>query len=361
MSVIQMNKFKKIINYFFTGFSYIANKKIMAILEIALLISLIQISTGYKEKIEEQEIKMYSEKIPTEAKIYTENTNIEDTSTGMSQLTSCYKETISKDNLPEELKKDIAELENLFQSDTNYFSYLYQDLYSGFTLSYNEDAPIFTASTIKAPAMIYLYEKASQNEINLEEKLTYTKNFYHGGSGVIQNQPVGSTYTIEKLIEYAIHDSDNIAYAMLMNRYKRENILNFWQAKGTKNIYTLDTIWGVTSAKDASIYMKELYRFKEENQTYGQKLLDYFKNAEWKLITDKNGNFNTANKGGWSDEAIHDVAIVFDRNPYLLIIMSNTGESDYNYLFNKTSILVGKIHESYWKYKENKCSNIPQH
>ncbi|MDD5826403.1 MAG: class A beta-lactamase-related serine hydrolase [Bacilli bacterium] len=252
----------------------------------------------------------------------------------------------------------MSKLNQLFQSNNNYFSFLYQDLYSGYTVSYNEESPIFTASTIKAPAMIYLYEEASKGKINLNEKLTYTSNFYSGGSGILQTKPVGTSYTIEQLIQYSIHDSDNIAYRMLMNHYGRKNILNYWKNLETKNIYTLDTIWGVTSAKDASIYMKEMYRFSKENNTYRKRLLQYFKGAEWKLITNKDGTFNTANKGGWSGTAIHDVAIVFEKNPYLLIIMSNTGESDYQYLFQTTSKLVGQMHEEYWKYKVQKCGSI---
>ena len=89
--------------------------------------------------------------------------------------------------------------------------------------------------------------------------------------------------------------------------------------------------------------------------------MNYFKNAEWKMITDKNGNFNTANKGGWSGTAFHDVAIVFAENPYILVIMSNAGESNYSKLFQDTSKLVGELHEAYWKYKEVTCQNIKQY
>ena len=75
-------------------------------------------------------------------------------------------------------------------------------------------------------------------------------------------------------------------------------------------------------------------------------------------VTIKDGNFNTANKGGWSEKTIHDVAIVFEENPYVLVIMSNAGEGNYSYLFNQTSKLVGNLHDNYWKYKIDLCSNI---
>lgn len=141
----------------------------------------------------------------------------------------------------------------------------------------------------KRQAMIYLYEKASTGEIDLNEKLLYNGNFYYEGSGILKNKKYNTEYTVDTLINYTIHDSDNIAYAMLMNRFGRKNIYNYWKEKGTKNIFMYDTIWETTSANDAVIYMEELYKFYIENDEYGNKPMEYFKNAEWKQkITDCN-------------------------------------------------------------------------
>lgn len=280
-----------------------------------------------------------------------------------SSLVNCIKEEIATDNLNDSIKNYINDLDSLFNESYNYFSFVYKDIYTGFTISYNADSPIFTASSIKAPAMIYLYEKASIGEIDLNEELIYDGRFYSEGSGVLKDKAYNTSYTIDTLINYTIHDSDNIAYAMLMNRFGRENIYNFWTEKGTKNIFMYDTIWGTASANDAVIYMSELYNFYIENEEYGTKLMNYFKNADWKQITDKNGNYNTANKGGWADGAFHDIAIVFDKNPYILAIYSNTGNNygDYRYLFDTTSKLVGNLHTEYWKQKMNNCNNIEQY
>lgn len=348
--------------YFSVGFNFLFSKKIFVILTICLFISLIQVSTGFREELLKKEQEMMYEDNNIGISYY--NEEVEDIDYGgsaINDLIECYQEGEDDKSMPDSISNYMLELENLYSKDSSYFAFLYQDLFSGFTVSYNQDQPIFTASTIKAPAMIYLYEMASQGKIDLNEKLVYTNNFYSGGSGILKNKEVNTSYMVEELIEYSIIHSDNIAYAMLMNRFGRSNVLDFWKNKGTKNIYTLDTIWGVTSAKDASLYMKELYKFSRENEEYGSKLMDNFKKAEWKLITDKNGEFNTANKGGWSGSAIHDVAIVFDNNPYILVIMSNLGEANYNYLFSETSKIVGNMHYEYWKYKMNKCNNISQY
>ena len=353
-----MNRIKKLVNYFFTGYSFLASKKVIAVLELALFIALLDVSTGYQEELKRKETEMMTLTEDKNIKVYQNNSDSSIPETAMNSLVKCYKEKLEEKDYTEEIKKYIESLENLYKENGEHFSFLYQDIYSGFTISYNEDSPIFTASSIKAPAMIYLYEEASKGKIDLKEKLTYTPNFYHSGSGILQTKPQNTSYEVGELIKYAVIESDNIAYAMLMNRFGRENALNFWKEKNTSYIFTLDTIWGVTCTKDASIYMNELYKFYQENDTYGKELMGYFKSATWKLITDKDGKFNTANKGGWSGVAIHDIAIVYDKNPYILAIMSNTGESNYPYLFNNTSKLVGNLHNEYWKQKEKKCSSI---
>lgn len=363
-----MKKILKIIispiNYFFIGVKAIASNKIAVIVIFSLSIILLNKTYCYKEELDNYKSDNIIEKEQSNTNYYYNNNKLDTKSLksiAASELISCINEKLDTNNLPENLTNYINELNNLYNSSKNYFSFLYKDIYTDFTVSYNENQPIFTASTIKAPAMIYLYELASKNEINLDEKLTYTLEFYSLGSGVLKDKEPGSEYTVKQLIEYAIHDSDNIAYKMLMNRFKRENLYSFWSNKGTTNIFKYDTVWGYTSSKDASIYMQELYNFYLTDNTYGEELMTYFKNAEWKQITNKDGDFNTANKGGWSDETFHDVAIVFEENLYILIIMSKTETSDYNNLFQKTSALVGNFHDEYWKYKMSKCNNINQY
>ena len=358
--------FKKIgtiLNYFFTGFSFLASKKIIALLEVLIFIALLNVSMGVPEKIKEKNENINYEKSETTIKTYRDTPILLESSVegALSELVQCYQNEVKPENYNAELQNSIKSLEDLFNEKKEHFSFVYKDLYSGFTVSYNEEGAIFTASSIKAPAMIYLYEMASLGKIDLNEELTYTSNFYHGGSGVLQKMPQNTKYTVGKLIEYVVTESDNIAYTMLMTRFNRQDMLSFWSEKGTKNIFTLDTIWGVTSAHDVSIYMSELYRFYKTNQEYGKALMSHFKNSKWKMVHDKNGNFNTASKGGWSGTAIHDMAIVFDKNPYIFAVLSNTGESNYTYLFKNASILAGKLHETYWKLKENLCSQIKQY
>ena len=278
-----------------------------------------------------------------------------------SELIDCIKSPINTDELPDSVKSVIDEINTYYKRNNAYYAFAYKDIFTGFTVTYNENGNIFAASTIKAPVNIYLYEKASEGEIDLDKELTYTGNYYTDGTGVLKNEKFNSKYTIRKLSEYAIRKSDNIAHNMLMDEIGRKNIKNFWQGKGTSIILTGNDNWGLINAHDAMIYMKELYTFYVNNDEYGTELMDNFLNASTKFITSKN-NYKVANKSGWSGFAQHDVSIIFAENPYIVVALSNLGyDNSYMSYFNKASELANNLHQEYWKYKMNMCGNIKQY
>ena len=63
---------------------------------------------------------------------------------------------------------------------------------------------------------------------------------------------------------------------------------------------------------------------------------------------------------GWSDNSLHDAAIVFDDNPYVLVILSSRGYTEYTSYFNKISIFVFVFHHAYRDEKINRCTNISE-
>lgn len=278
--------------------------------------------------------------------------------TEVNEYINCLNKNLTNEELSDEIKITIKTLQNLFNSSYNHFAFKYTDIYTGFTVSYNENQEIFTASTIKAPMAIYLYEQAEKGEVNLDDKLTYTANYYNTGSGWLKNKPFDTIYTVRELVSYAIIPSDNAAHNMLMDRYERINMHNFWQQKGTNTIFKYYGNWGSTTANDATIYMKELYDYYNTDTELSKELMNNFLNVTFKPLSGKNKNMKIANKSGWTGSVFHDAAIIFDDNPYILVVLSNTGLSGYTYLFNQTSNLVGNLHEEYWNLKYNMCKEI---
>ena len=277
------------------------------------------------------------------------------------ELVNCIKTPLSSEEIPDSINLIIKEINDYYNQSNNYFAFKYKDIYTGFSVSYNEYQNIFTASTIKAPKDIYIYEMASLGKINLNDKLTYTSKYANTGAWRLKNKKFNTQYDIKTLVEYSTVASDNAAHNMLMDHFGRSNMLSFWKNLGTTAIFTANSNWGVTNAHDASIYMEELYRFYIEDEKYGQELMDNFLNASPKFITGEN-NYKVANKSGWAGSAIHDVSIIFADNPYIIVALSNLGDKDY-YMsyFNKANDFAYRLHNEYWKYKMDVCGNINQY
>ena len=270
----------------------------------------------------------------------------------------CLNKELTYDELNDKSKDIINKLEVLYNSSYDHFAFKYVDIYTGFSVSYNENQEIFTASTIKAPMAIYIYEQAEQGNIDLDKKITYTPAYYNTGSGILKNTEFNKSYTTRELISYAIKYSDNAAHNMLMDTYGRENMYNFWSNNfNTKAIFKYNNNWGVITAKDATIYMTELYNYYSKNTTLSNELAEVFKNVTFKIITNKNMEYNTMNKSGWTGSVFHDVAVVLEDNPYVLAVLTNLGQN-YSYLINQTSVLVGNLHDEYWNIKYNECNKI---
>lgn len=345
----------------------INNKKFLLVLSsiTLLVVCVVVIKTfylGHKVDKYEEFFTEITEIQDNSVKVYQDNVISTDLINNMaaSELINCLNSKVDIDNLPSEISSIIDEINNFYNRNNNYFGFGYKDIFTGFTVSYNANQNIFTASAIKAPTDIYVYEMASLGKIDLDEVVTYTSNYYNTGSGVLKNKPINSKYDIRTLLEYSTVTSDNAAHNMLMDKYGRENMRDFWSNLGTNAIFIANNNWGVMNVHDALIYMNELYSFYTRDNEYGKSIMNNFLNA-YPTFLKGNGEYPVANKSGWSGTAIHDVAIVFANNPYIVVALSNTGQSDYTYYFNTANDLASKLHDAYWKYKMDNCSNIKQY
>ncbi|MEH7549212.1 serine hydrolase [Neobacillus vireti] len=140
----------------------------------------------------------------------------------------------------------------------------YQSLLSNKSFTINSQTEVPAASTIKLPLALYVMKMADLGKLDLSEQLTYQSHQYSGGSGVIQNDSVGTKYTIGDLIEKALVYSDNIAFIMLKERVGKENFIAYLKGLGADYAYPggLNT----TSADDLCLYAKELFRYSKQNE-----------------------------------------------------------------------------------------------
>ena len=225
----------------------------------------------------------------------------------------------------------------------------YQNLVTGQSYSYQSTNVFSAASTIKLPLVLYVYELASQNKINLHEKLTYKSHHYYEGSGVIQNDQIGTQYTIKELVEKSVVYSDNIAFTMLREKVGQANFIQYANSIGGTVVYPSGR--NQTTAKDLSTYLGRLWDFSKKNPELGQELINLLKNTVYQETVAKSVNpEEVAHKVGYipMNLVYNDAAIVYDDQPYILVVMTQgipVGQ-DVHFISNLAEV-VQKEHDAY--------------
>jgi len=87
-------------------------------------------------------------------------------------------------------------------------------LETGATASRNADEVFPTASMIKLPLLVALYDQVDRGVLNLETRLTYDDSLFYGEPGdddIVNKMAPGETVTLSKLAFFMISISDNTA------------------------------------------------------------------------------------------------------------------------------------------------------
>ncbi len=92
------------------------------------------------------------------------------------------------------------------------------DLDTGNYLSIGGDRNVPTASVIKLPILIAFFQDVEAGKIRLDETLTMTRDMVVGGSGYMQDRPVGSKFSALETATNMIITSDNTATNMIIKR-----------------------------------------------------------------------------------------------------------------------------------------------
>ncbi len=204
-------------------------------------------------------------------------------------------------------------------------SFYIVSLNDGMSIAYNVDKKYQTASSIKAPFALYIYEQIAQGKIDGEQKLTYTSRFYNKGTGVIKNSDPGTEYTIRDLVFYSLHESDNVAHTMLHRHFGVKGYNQMLKNLGTKELYlTNHSPWGYTSCRSAAIIWQETLNFSVRD-TEGITFLNILSNGKYNYFKEVMPTIPSASKTGFANADVVETGIVFDKSPYIAIAMANKG------------------------------------
>lgn len=255
--------------------------------------------------------------------------------------------------------------DNYYLDSAKIVAYGYYDLTTGDAISYNADSIYYSASLIKAPYIysvlleISEFEKSKterdeegniiylpgEEKYNLDEVWTYdSATMFEEGSGEIREMSDGTQLTWRELFAYVLLYSDNVAWNQIMDRF---GFTTFYRLVGQFGIQGTSSDFMNLSVNDCVKFLREIYKFFETGDPYALFMKENMMNSRHQeMICASFPAGTAAHKYGWDTDAYHDMAIIFDEHPYLIVIMTDLhdGESKDTAYINFIVELTKTIH-----------------
>lgn len=238
-------------------------------------------------------------------------------------------------------------------------SVAYLDLTTGFDYAYekNQYSSYYAASTTKTLAALYVYIKASRGEIDLNTTMKYTSKYSYTASKGMKTHKYGEEISLRILVEYAIIYSDNSAYRMLLDYIGRKELYDFYEKE--YDLYTdfNSDDFGYIFLEKGITYMTILNDFINNNDELGKELQSYFLNAEQNDLALPDLGIEAAHKYGQYRQYYHDIGIVYDEHPYIVVILTLEGGGNFEEKVKDISRHVYNLHETFYENRQEICNN----
>lgn len=271
-------------------------------------------------------------------------------------------------------------------------AYYYKDLTTNYTIAYHEDVVMYSASLIKAPYLYCVLEEIAafehtkrfydaegnplydgegtplfegehpnlnpdgtirylpgEEKYDLSRTWTYdAATMFREGSGKIQSMPSGTTMTYQELVEYTLLYSDNVAFAELRNIFGMDS---FHRKAAELGIEGTKSGFMYLTAEDCGKFLTEIYRFFQTDSEYARLMRDCMEHSgHTVMIVSALTGKRVAHKYGWDTGAYHDMAVVLEEHPYVLVIMTDLeeGGSAANAFVQRVTRLTDEIHTAHY-------------
>lgn len=244
-------------------------------------------------------------------------------------------------------------------------SFAYYDIDSGEEIKYNSGEIRYSASLIKAPYIysvlceIEEFEKnkkefdedgniiylEGEEKYDLSEKWVYNfATMLEEGSGEIMEKEDGFELTWKELIDYALLYSDNIAFAQLRQRFGYKY---FYEKMAEIGVTGVNRDFMSLSADDCVKFLITLNEYFESGSEYAEHMKDCMtRSKHLEMICAHYDEGEAAHKYGWDIGVFHDMALILDEHPYIIVIMTDYedgGKEPTDFIGDVTE-LVKQIH-----------------
>ncbi|NMF07118.1 serine hydrolase [Clostridium beijerinckii] len=271
-----------------------------------------------------------------------------------------YRVNIQKyKELRESLNDKVAER---FKSVEGKYALAFKDLNQSDMLSINNEKTV-SASVIKIYIMIEAYNQIKNGKIHLNDVVTLRNDMKAEGSGIILNQPEGTKYTVQELIDLMMLKSDNTAANIMIDMIGMNKINDGIKALGCINTELnrkmmdqnaiKNGIENYVSVEDLCLTFTKLYNGQCIDDKYDKYMLDLMKKneAKSKIPNKLPSGVMVSNKSGEYTGIQNDAGIVYtDKGAYIICVTTKEGNEENQ--VNAISDISKEIYDAYIQYKK---------
>ena len=261
--------------------------------------------------------------------------------------------------------KKIEILLNNFNGEVGFY-FLHLD--KGIDFGINENKIFPSASLIKIPIMVQIFNRVENDNLNLDSLLFYDSsliNYKYKGDDSIARFKENETISINKLLTHMITFSDNHASLWLQiiagGGTKINEILDKYNFTKTKvNSRTLNREdqylqygWGQTTPKEMSKLMIEIKNGNIISKKSSDEMYRHLTRIYWddEALSQIPNHIQVASKQGAVNKSRSEVVLVNSPSgDYVFCIITNN-QSDESWSFeNEGFVLIRKISRLLWNY-----------
>lgn len=237
------------------------------------------------------------------------------------------------------------------------------DIDNNIRFSNRGDEKFSTASLIKVPILVTVYDLVAKGQLSLDDPLTVLKIDQVPGSGIIQHLHNGITLTVRDAAWLMIIISDNTATNLLLDRIIIRRVWNKMDSLGltqtrvhSKSFLRSSSVamdssvkygLGVTTPNEMARLFELLAKGKAVNPSADSAMLDILQHTNSDMMMQRfSGGVRTAHKSGETDQVRTECSLFYMRNRVVACVLTKENKDRRWIVDNEAQLTVARMGEA---------------
>jgi beta-lactamase class A len=270
-----------------------------------------------------------------------------------------------------ELERKIETLLTGFKGQAGVFV---KNLKTNKVAAVNADSVFPTASMVKVPILIGIFDKLERKEFDYHQKLIYHDSLLYEGEDILGSFKDSQSIELSKVIMLMLTTSDNTASLWLQqlagSGIRINQILDSFGLKDTRvnsrtpgreanrSLYG----WGQTTPREMSLLFEKLYNGRFFNKAASEKMLRLLGRNAWdeEALSQIPPYIFAASKNGAVNQSRSETILVMaPTGPYVFSIITKNQQDERWDLDNEGWVLARKLSAMLWEYFVPRSGWIP--